>query len=80
MNLVFLTMYFANRSTINVGVIITIWSINPFMTAVADYYINNEKLYYHHMIGLVCMVLCSVAICLKDFVEPDTGVLVNSPS
>ena len=70
MNLVYLTMYFANRAEINVGVIITIWSINPFFNSIADYYLNGEKMHYYHVIGLASMLLCSVAVCMKDFIGP----------
>ena len=38
-NLAFLTMYFAAKAKINVGVITTIWSINPLFMAFADYMI-----------------------------------------
>ena len=68
MNLVYLTMYFANLAEINVGVIITIWSINPFFNSIADYYLNDEKMHYYHVIGLVSMLMCSIAVCMKDFI------------
>lgn len=68
------TMFFANRSSINVGVIITIWSINPFFNSIADYFFYGEKMFYHHYIGLVCILLCSIAICMKDFLSTDTKI------
>ena len=71
MNLCYLTMFFANRADINVGVIITIWSINPFFNSIADYYINGEKMHYYHIIGLLSILLCSVAICMKDIIGED---------
>ena len=68
------TMFFANRSSINVGVIITIWSINPFFNSIADYYFYNEKMVYYHFIGLVSILLCSIAICMKDFTSTEVKI------
>jgi drug/metabolite transporter (DMT)-like permease len=72
-NMAFFTMYFANRSPVNVGVIITIWSIEPFFNSVADYFIYGQKMHYYHIIGVMSMVICSVVICMKDFMESESG-------
>ena len=69
-------VYFANNANINVGVIITIWSLNPFYNSIADYYIYGEKMYYHHFIGLVSILLCSVAISFKDMFN-DTATKIS---
>lgn len=60
---------------INAGVVTTIWSINPLFNAVADYFLNNQGLTAHHMIGMVGMVLCLVFISLSKIVGEDEGPL-----
>ena len=65
-NLCYFTMYFANRADINIGVIITIWSLEPIFNQIADYYINSEKIHYYHIIGLISILLCSAAVCFKE--------------
>lgn len=70
MNMCILTMYFANKAGVNVGVITTITSINPFFTAVVDYFIYKIILRYHHILGMISIVLGSVFICLNGTFEP----------
>ena len=81
MNLVYITMYFANRADINVGIIITIWSLDPLYNSLASYYLYNEKLAYYHAIGLLSILLCSLALCLKDLTgsteTAQSAILVN---
>ena len=64
----FLTMYFANSAGVNVGVITTIWSLNPLFMAIADYIFNNQKLHYYHIIGLISITLCCIVISLSGVV------------
>lgn len=59
-------MYFSNLAGVNVGVITTIWSLNPIFLAIADYFINKQKLKYYHSIGLISIICCCVAINLSD--------------
>jgi drug/metabolite transporter (DMT)-like permease len=65
MNMCIFTMYFANSAGINVGVITTITSINPFFTALVDYLVYKIILKYYHFVGMVSIVLGSVFICLN---------------
>ena len=65
-------MYFANRADINVGVILTIWSLNPFYNSIADYYINGVKMHYYDFIGLGSILLCSIVISMKDMLNDTT--------
>lgn len=60
-----ITLYFANKAGVNVGVITTITSINPFFTAVVDYLIYKIVLRYYHVLGMMSIVLGSVFICLN---------------
>lgn len=64
-NMCVFTMYFANKAGVNVGVITTITSINPFFTAVADYFVYKVHLKYYHIFGMISIVLGSIFICLK---------------
>ena len=70
LNLVYVTMFFANRAEINVGVIITIWSLEPILNQIAAYFLFDEKIHYYHVIGLVSILLCSICISLKDMLAP----------
>ena len=63
-------MYFANKAGVNVGVITTITSINPFFTAVLDYLLHKIVLKYYHVLGMISIVLGSVFICLNGTFEP----------
>lgn len=61
-------MYFANTAGVNVGVITTIWSVNPLFMAVADYLIYGQRLQYFHIIGLIAIVACTICISLSSVV------------
>jgi drug/metabolite transporter (DMT)-like permease len=65
----FYTMIFAGKAHINVGIIVTIWSVNPMFVAVADYFVNGQKLQYFHILGMSSMVVCSVLISLNSIVN-----------
>jgi len=47
---------------VNVGVITTIWSVQPLIAAVLDYFIYNEKLMMFHLVGMVMIVGGALAI------------------
>lgn len=59
-----LTMYFATKAGINVGVVTVIWSVNPLLMALADKIVYQTKLKYYHYIGLLAIMLCTVCIAL----------------
>ena len=63
-------MFFANRAEINVGVIITIFSLEPILNQIAAYFLFDEKILYHHVIGLLSILLCSICISMKDLIAP----------
>ena len=71
-NLAFLTMYFANRANINVGLITTIWSVNPLFLAFMDSLIFGQKLQYFHHIGMIAIVICTIALSLSGVISPKT--------
>lgn len=60
---VFLTMYYAHMADVNVGIITTIWSIQPLAAAILDYFIYGEKLMKHHLFGMVFVI--GSALCIS---------------
>lgn len=38
--------------------------------AVADYFVNGQKLQYFHVLGMFSMILCSILISLNSFIYP----------
>ena len=74
----FMTMFHATNAGVNVGIIITFWSINPLFMAVMDYILFGTKLAYYHLIGTFCIIICTIVVNLKDvFEEPavDTSII-----
>ena len=69
-NCAILTMWFANRAGVNVGVITCIWSINPLFMAFLDFIIFGQNLRYYHMIGTILLILSAVSISLVGRYEP----------
>ena len=59
------TMYFANKAGVNVGIITTIWSLNPLFMATADFFIFGQPLKHYHYQGLISILICSVVISLS---------------
>lgn len=57
-------MIYAARANINVGVIITIWSVNPLFMAICDKLIFGQELRYFHTLGMLAIVICTVVISL----------------
>lgn len=62
-------MYFAALAQINVGLITTIWSINPLFIAIMDYLLFRQKLRYYHLIGTVSIVICTVVLSLSGVLD-----------
>ena len=58
----YMTMYFSHMSGVNVGVITTFWSIQPLVAAVLDLLINREMLGFHHIVGMILVILGAVSI------------------
>lgn len=70
-NLAFLTMWFAGLARINVGVITTIWAVNPLFMAIIDSIIFKQKLLYYHYIGMFSIVACTLIISVSRLFEKD---------
>jgi drug/metabolite transporter (DMT)-like permease len=73
-----LTIYTGQLAGINVGVISILWRMNVLMMAIADYFINGQKLKLYHGIGMVS-VLASV-VCIgfsKNVNTVDPGLKIK---
>ena len=57
-----MTMYFSHMSGINVGVITTIWSVQPLIAAIIDWIVYRQQLGFHHIIGMILVILGAIAI------------------
>ena len=85
-NMAMLTMFTAKLAGVNVGVIITIWSINPLFMALLDYLFFGQKLKYYHVIGTISIVICTIVISLSGVVlgsgeeEAEVAVAVVEPA
>jgi drug/metabolite transporter (DMT)-like permease len=51
---------------VNVGIITTIWSIQPLAAATLDYLIYGERLRMHHLIGMVFVIGSGLCISLSS--------------
>ena len=60
-----MTMYFSHMSHINVGIITTLWSVQPLFCAILDYFLNGEKIRIYHIFGIVFIVCSGVCISLS---------------
>lgn len=71
-------MYFAAEANVNVGVITTIWSVNPLFMAIVDYIVFKQQLKYYHVLGTISIVLCTIVISLSGVVEGKGDVAVET--
>ena len=62
----FLTMYFSALAKINVGVTVTIWSMNPLFMALCDYILFGNKLNWYDQVGMLAIVVCIILLSLND--------------
>mmetsp|Transcript_9676 Transcript_9676/g.16272 ORF Transcript_9676/g.16272 Transcript_9676/m.16272 type:complete len:184 (+) Transcript_9676:527-1078(+) len=60
--LIILTMHFAHLAQVNVGIITTIWGVQPLVAAVLDYFINSEKLTRYHLCGMIFIVIGGLCV------------------
>ena len=59
---IFLSMYYAHMANVNVGIIVTIWSVQPLGGSVLDYFIYGEKLRKHHLVGMFLVIASGLCI------------------
>ena len=68
----FLTMYFSALAKMNVGLITTLWSVNPLFMAIMDRIMFKTKLQVFHVFGMVFIVICTVMLSLSGYFNPKT--------
>lgn len=60
------------RAGVNAGIVSTIWSIGPFISALFDYLFYGQKLMKAHIIGVVLMIISAASISLSSVImSPD---------
>jgi drug/metabolite transporter (DMT)-like permease len=53
-------MYTAARAGLNYSLVINLYSLTPFLTAIAFYFCFKERLYQMHLIGMGLLFVCIV--------------------
>jgi uncharacterized membrane protein len=61
----YLTMHFSALADVNVGLITTIWSINPVFMALMDRICFGTKLECYHLVGTLFIVVCTVVLSVQ---------------
>jgi multidrug transporter EmrE-like cation transporter len=56
------TLKLAIMADLNTGIVITIWAINPFTSALMDFFIYRSPLKMHHLIGMVFLIMCAIFV------------------
>lgn len=74
LNMIFFTLYYAGRSSANVGVITSIWCIVSFVMGVADYFLFGIRLKTNQLVGMGLVSVSIVLLGVKDILEP-TGTI-----
>ena len=59
---IFMTMKCAHMSGVNVGVITTMWSVQPLIAAVLDFVLYRQLLSINHIIGIVLVIIGAVSV------------------
>lgn len=50
------------KAGLNPGIALTIWSVIPFLAAVADRILYKVSLQTYHIVGILFMILCGVCV------------------
>jgi drug/metabolite transporter (DMT)-like permease len=78
MTIVF-TFLYSKRAGLNIGIATSIWSLNPFMTAVLDRFIYGSEIKRYHVFGMSSLVICAVLVSMSELFIADTQNQVDSP-
>ena len=72
----FLTMYYSHMANVNVGIITTLWSVQPLAAGAFDYILYGERLTIFHLVGIVMVVASAFCISYSkvEATEPDPFV------
>lgn len=67
-NMVNISMWTSHLANINVGVISVIWTLNPLIQALVDYYLINQRLTSNLWIGMILLAITSVLLSLQPLI------------
>ncbi len=61
---------FAVGATFQLAIYVTIatsiWSLNPFMTAVLDRFVYGSEIKRYHVIGMTSLVICAALVSISE--------------
>ena len=70
-------MYYSHMADVNVGIITTLWSVQPLAAAFLDYLIYGERLTIYHLIGIIMVIASALLISFSKFADANSGADVN---
>jgi len=62
---IILTIHFSHLANVNVGIVTTIWGVQPLIAGILDYFINGEKLTKYHISGIAFIVAGGVLVSIS---------------
>ena len=74
---IMLTMYYSHMADVNVGIITTLWSVQPLAAALLDYLIYGERLTKYHLIGMITVIISALMISFSKYADP--AVSISTP-
>jgi drug/metabolite transporter (DMT)-like permease len=78
MTIVF-TFLYSKRAGLNIGIATSIWSLNPFMTAVLDRFVYGSEIKRYHVVGMSSLVICAVLVSMSELFITSTQNRIDSP-
>ena len=70
-------MYYSHMADVNVGIITTLWSVQPLAAAFLDYLIYGERLTIYHLIGIIMVIVSALLISFSKFADANSDADVN---
>jgi drug/metabolite transporter (DMT)-like permease len=72
------TFKLAISAGINVGLVVVIWAINPFTSALMDYLVYGQPLFRYHIVGMTGLLICAVLVAVgTSFGTESTEIAVD---
>jgi drug/metabolite transporter (DMT)-like permease len=68
---VLISLGLAIQAGINIGLVISIWAIGPFLAALLDLFVYRVPMKTFHIIGMIAMMACAVLIALSGGPPPE---------
>ena len=60
------TFLYSKRAGLNIGIATSIWSLNPFMTAVLDRFVYGSEIKRYHVVGMTSLVVCAILVSMSE--------------